>query len=100
MYGAVAEKAATDAIRLRYALIPYIYSYEHTRRATGVGLVRPLLFDWPDDPNVRNDVDSWLFGDWLLASPVRSEERTSELQLLMRSSSAAFWLKKSMHSST
>ena len=32
------------------ALIPYIYSYEDTRRHTGVGLVRPLLFDWPNDP--------------------------------------------------
>ncbi|WP_223250797.1 TIM-barrel domain-containing protein [Rhodanobacter denitrificans] len=70
VYGPLAEKAATDAIRLRQALIPYIYSYEHVRRATGVGLVRPLLFDWPHDPNVRNDVDSWLFGDWLLVSPV------------------------------
>ncbi len=70
VYGPLAEKAATAAIRLRQALIPYIYSYEHVRRATGVGLVRPLLFDWPQDPNVRNDVDSWLFGDWLLVSPV------------------------------
>jgi alpha-glucosidase len=78
VYGPVAEKAATAAIRLRYALIPYIYSYEHTRRATGVGLVRPLLFDWPEDPNVRNDVDSWLFGDWLLASPVVVQGQTAK----------------------
>ena len=78
VYGPVAEKAATAAIRLRYALIPYIYSYEHARRASGVGLVRPLLFDWPDDPNVRNDVDSWLFGDWLLASPVVVQGQTAK----------------------
>jgi len=78
VYGPVAEKAATAAIRLRYALIPYIYSYEHARRATGVGLVRPLLFDWPDDPNLRNDVDSWLFGDWLLASPVVVQGQTAK----------------------
>ncbi len=78
VYGPVAEKAATDAIRLRQALIPYIYSYEHTRRATGVGLVRPLLFDWPHDPNVRNDVDSWLFGDWLLVSPVVVQGQTAK----------------------
>ena len=78
VYGPVAEKAATAAIRLRYALIPYIYSYEHARRATGVGLVRPLLFDWPEDPNVRNDVDSWLFGDWLLASPVVVQGQTAK----------------------
>jgi alpha-glucosidase (family GH31 glycosyl hydrolase) len=78
VYGPVAEKAATDAIRLRYALIPYIYSYEHARRASGVGLVRPLLFDWPHDPKLRNDVDSWLFGDWLLVSPVVVEGQTAK----------------------
>lgn len=76
VYGPVAEKAATDAIRLRQSLIPYIYSYEHQRRATGVGLVRPLLFDWPTDPNLRNDVDAWLFGDSLLVAPVVDEGQT------------------------
>ncbi|OOG45641.1 TIM-barrel domain-containing protein [Rhodanobacter sp. C01] len=70
VYGPVAEKAATDAIRLRYTLIPYIYSYEYQRRVSGVGLVRPLLFDWPGDPQVRNDIGAWMFGDYLLVSPV------------------------------
>lgn len=78
VYGPIAEKAATAAIRLRYALIPYIYSYEHARRVDGVGLVRPLLFDWPHDAHVRNDVDSWLFGDWLLASPVVEQGQTAK----------------------
>lgn len=70
VYGPVAEQAASAAIHLRYALLPYIYSYEYQRRATGVGLVRPLLFDWPDDARVREDVDAWMFGDYLLVSPV------------------------------
>lgn len=70
LYGPVAERAATRAIRLRYALLPYIYSYAWRDTRTGVGLVRPLLFDWPDDPHVTNDSAAWLFGDWLLVSPV------------------------------
>ncbi len=78
VYGALAERAATDAIRLRYALIPYIYSYAHRHHVDGIGLVRPLLFDWPHDPHVRNDVDSWLFGDWLLASPVVAQGQTAK----------------------
>lgn len=76
VYGPVAEKAATDAIRLRYGLIPYIYSYEDARRQTGVGLVRPLLFDWPNDPNVRNDVDAWMFGESLLVAPIVQSGQT------------------------
>jgi alpha-glucosidase len=78
VYGPVAEHAATAAIRLRYALIPYIYSYEDIRRHSGVGLVRPLLFDWPNDPKVRNDVASWMFGDYLLASPVVTQGATTK----------------------
>ena len=78
LYGSDAEAAATDAIRLRYALIPYIYSYEFARHIGGVGLVRPLAFDWPHDPQVCNDVDAWLFGDSLLVSPVVIEGQTSK----------------------
>jgi alpha-glucosidase len=69
-YGPIAEAAATAAIRLRYSLIPYIYAYQHSEYAHGVGLVRPLTFGWPDDPKVRDDVDAWMFGQWLLVSPV------------------------------
>ncbi len=70
VYGPVAEAAATRAMRLRYALIPYIYSYEWGLHRTGVGLVRPLTFAFPDDPQVRNDISAWMFGDSLLVSPV------------------------------
>ncbi|MBE1160322.1 TIM-barrel domain-containing protein [Dyella acidiphila] len=78
MYGAVAEKAATDAIRLRYALIPYIYSYDRAATTEGVGLVRPLYFDYPNDPQVRDDVDAWMFGDGLLVAPVVAKGQTQK----------------------
>jgi len=75
-YGPVAEAAATAAIRLRYALIPYIYAYQHSEYVHGVGLVRPLTFDWPHDPKLRNDANAWLFGQWLLVSPVVEQGQT------------------------
>ncbi len=78
VYGPVAEAAATKAIRLRYALMPYIYSYQHRASTQGVGLVQPLAFVWPHDTQARNDVQSWLFGDWLLVSPVVAQGQTSK----------------------
>ena len=75
-YGAVAEQAASAAIRLRYTLIPYIYSYARYYHSSGIGLVRPLLFAWPHDPNLRNDTDAWLFGDYLLVAPVVAQGQT------------------------
>ncbi|MDE2279487.1 MAG: DUF5110 domain-containing protein [Xanthomonadaceae bacterium] len=77
-YGPVAEAAATQAIRLRYALLPYIYSYQHRASVQGVGLVQPLAFAWPHDANARNDVDAWLFGDWMLVSPVVKQGQTAK----------------------
>ncbi|GLQ91845.1 TIM-barrel domain-containing protein [Dyella acidisoli] len=77
-YGATAEKAATDAMRLRYTLIPYIYSYDRTATTEGVGIVRPLTFDYPDDPQVRDDVDAWMFGENLLVSPVVVKGQTEK----------------------
>jgi alpha-glucosidase len=70
VYGPVAEAAAVKAIRLRYALLPYIYSYEHTASETGVGVVRPLFWVFPDDGKLADDSSAWMFGDALLVSPV------------------------------
>ncbi|MHB8812809.1 MAG: glycoside hydrolase family 31 protein [Steroidobacteraceae bacterium] len=78
LYGPIAERAATRAIRLRYALLPYIYSYAWRETQTGLGLVLPLTFDWPDDPHVRNDAAAWMFGDWLLVSPVVQQDAQEE----------------------
>ena len=77
-YGPIAERAATHAIRLRYELLPYIYSYAWQDHVAGVGLVRPLTFGWPGDPNVRSDSSEWLFGKYLLVSPVVEQDQTEK----------------------
>ena len=77
-YGPIAERAATHAIRLRYELLPYMYSYAWHDHAQGVGLVRPLIFGWPADPRVRDDSSAWLFGQYLLVSPVVEQGQTEK----------------------
>lgn len=76
VFGKQAEQVAADAIKLRYKLIPYIYSYERRAYETGIGLVKPLIFDYPEDANVANYVDAWMFGDYMLAAPVVDEGQT------------------------
>lgn len=81
-YGPIAERAAAHAIRLRYSLLPYMYSYAWQDHVAGVGLVRPLTFGWPHDSRVRNDSSAWLFGQYLLVSPVvAAGETVKELYL-------------------
>lgn len=77
VFGETAEAAAAKAIRLRYSLIPYIYSYERKSYESGVGIVKPLLFDYPDDKNAENYVNAWMFGDYMLVSPVLDEDAES-----------------------
>ncbi len=78
VYGSTAEAVAKAAIQLRYKLIPYIYSYERRTAVTGVGITRPLFYDYPSDANVANYKDAWMFGDYLLAAPVVDQAQSSK----------------------
>jgi alpha-glucosidase len=78
LYGSVAEAAATKAIKLRYSLIPYLYSYDHILNQTGIGVCRPLVWDYPSDANCVNNVESWMFGDYLLASPIVVQQQATK----------------------
>ncbi|MHA6481104.1 TIM-barrel domain-containing protein [Paenibacillus sp. strain BS8-2] len=77
-YGSTAEEVSKSAIQLRYSLLPYMYAYERSAYDSGVGLVRPLLFDYPSDSNVEDSSDAWMFGDWLMAAPVVEKGQTSK----------------------
>lgn len=77
VYGPKAEAAAKKAILLRYDLLPYIYSYAHEDSETGIGLVRPLLWEFPGDPQCSTETDAWMFGDALLVSPIVAQDSTS-----------------------
>ena len=82
IYGQTAARAATAALDLRYRLMPYIYSEAWHEHVSGIGLVRPLTFAWPHDRRVRNDYSAWMFGKWLLVSPVvRRHQRVKHLYL-------------------
>jgi alpha-glucosidase (family GH31 glycosyl hydrolase) len=83
-------------MRLRYQLLPYMYSYAWHDHVAGVGLVRPLIFGWPEDPNVRNDSDAWLFGQYLLVSPV-VEQGQIRKQLYLPAGTWTDWSSGKIH---
>lgn len=63
-------------IRLRYKLLPYIYSYAYKTHLTGEPLIRPLVYSYPQDENVYDLTDEYLFGEELLVAPVHEEEQS------------------------
>src|SRR3546814_8094947 len=110
--------------RLRYRLMPYIYTTAADTWFNDGSIMRGLVSDFVADPKTWDIDDEYLFGHAFLVAPVttfearsrqvylpagadwydfnsgawhaggRSEEHTSELQSLMRNSYAVFCLKK------
>jgi alpha-glucosidase len=78
VYGPVAEAAAKSAMELRYSLMPYLYGETDEMHRTGVGLVRPMFWEYPEDVNTAAMDTEWMFGDALLVSPVVVEGATTQ----------------------
>lgn len=75
MFGNIIADSVAHYVRLRYRLIPYIYSYAYKTHITGEPIMRPLVFEYPDDKNVYDLKDEFLFGSELLIAPVLEEEQ-------------------------
>ena len=70
MFGSEVEKILTKYIKLRYRLLPYIYSVAWKITYEGYTLMRPLIMDFKDDREVLNIDDQYMFGPALMVSPV------------------------------
>ena len=63
-------QAARDAMQLRHALIPYIYSMAWRAHKTGISLVAPMYYGNMDDPSAYEAKDQYFFGSELIAAPI------------------------------
>ncbi len=62
--------AVRNMIRLRYALLPYLYSEFMKAALENTSYFRPLAFDYPDNPDAREVEDQLLLGEGLMVAPV------------------------------
>jgi alpha-D-xyloside xylohydrolase len=69
-YGSRAQEILTSYDKLRYRLLPYIYSVAWKTTSEGYTPMRALVMDFPSDRNVLDIPDQFLFGPALLISPV------------------------------
>jgi alpha-glucosidase len=61
---------AADFFRLRYALMPYIYTAARDFYDTGVALLRPMYYDYPQEEDAYRYTEQYMFGPSLLVAPV------------------------------
>ena len=59
-----------DAIRLRYTLAPYIYNAARENYDTGVGMCRPMYYDYPESDKAYETSEQFMFGNDILATTI------------------------------
>ena len=62
--------AIAQAIRLRYRLLPYLYTLASQVTLEGRMMMRAVALDFPEDPSTYNLDDQFLLGPSLLVCPV------------------------------
>jgi alpha-glucosidase len=71
-------EANRAALQLREELVPYIYTAHRAAFDSGVGLIIPMYYNWPESDSaylmdgVRSDMVQYMFGPSILFSPVTS----------------------------
>lgn len=75
-----------EAVRLHYALNPYIYSMSRKAYETGVSVCRPLYYEWPESEEAYARKNEYMFGDNIFVAPITAPKGESRLSHLK------FWL--------
>ena len=76
-YGNAALPVLEQWLRLRYALIPYLYAAAKQTSDTGAPFMRALFMDFPNDPAVATIGDQYMLGRAFLVAPVTDQGATS-----------------------
>lgn len=82
LYGKAGEPvydALVGAVKLRYSLLPYIYSTAWQVSSEAGTFQRALVMDFASDPNVANLATEFMFGDAFLVAPVLHAQYTDEV---------------------
>ena len=69
-YSPETERIYVDCIKLRYSLMPYILECAKRVSEEGYTLMRPLVFDFPDDAEALRQDCEYMFGPDYLVCPV------------------------------
>ncbi len=89
--------AIEKMIRLRYRLLPYIYSTAWQVTSNNDSYMRPLFSDFAADKRVWNMTDEFLFGRSVLAAPIVNPQYTQEK--IVREDAMTGWDRKNISDS-
>ena len=87
--------AIEQMIRLRYRLIPYLYSTAWQVTSNNESYLRPLFSDFAADKRVWDMTDEFMFGRSILAAPILDPQYTEER--IIRTNAMTGWDRKTLN---
>ena len=99
-FGKYYEDIIRKYLKLRYQLLPFLYTTLEEAHRTGVPLFRPLVLNYQDDPNTLNLDDEFMIGEALLVAPIVKPDVTSRLVYLPKGSWYDYWTNKKYEGGT
>ena len=70
------SEACGRMVKIRYSLLPYLYSEYMKAALRDEMMFRPLAFDYPDDPYADQIEDQLMVGDSVMIAPVHEQNTT------------------------
>lgn len=82
-YGEKVEEISRNYMKLRYRLMPYLYSLFYDAAKTGMPINRSLAFDYPHDYKIYDGLyqNQYFFGPALLVAPIESAKDLAKVYL-------------------
>jgi alpha-glucosidase len=93
-FGEYYEGIIRKYLKLRYQLLPFLYTTLEEAHRTGVPLFRPLVLNYPADANTHNLDDEFMIGDDLLVAPVVKPDVTRRSVYLPKGVWYDYWTNK------
>ncbi|MBI3477108.1 MAG: glycoside hydrolase family 31 protein [Acidobacteria bacterium] len=90
-YGPDAQKILVSFDRLRYRLLPYIYSLAWQTTHRSYTPMRPLVMDFRTDVRAQNTWDQFMYGPAFLVNPVTEPSATGRPVYLPAATWYDFW---------
>jgi alpha-D-xyloside xylohydrolase len=90
-YGPEAQRILVSYDRLRYRLLPYIYSLAWKTTSEAYTIMRPLVMDFRTDTRAQNIGDQFLFGPAILVNPVTEPGAATRHLYLPKAKWYDFW---------
>lgn len=93
-FGKEIEEIAKKYIKLRYKLIPYLYSLFYEAKEKGIPILRSLILEYPDDKECIHNDDEFMIGPNILVAPIYKEGQRARTVYLPKGKWYDFWTLK------